>query len=961
MKLQLIILFCLSALVGQAQVVTSIPSFFNEASGEIKIIFDASQGNQGLKDFSGDVYAHTGLITNKSTSGSDWKYAPAWLNNAEKYKLRPLGNNKYEFTITPDIRTFYGVTNPTDTILKLAFVFRNSNGSREGKTESGGDIFVDLMLKDFDMRIISPRNGQFFDVGDSVVFSVITSSSNCIISLLRMLNGNFFEIARSSDTNEFKFVYHDLQNENYQFFVQVAVNYGEGYTNMPPVPLNINVRSATVFAPLPEGVIDGINIDKQNNSVILVLRVPIAKKSIYAIGDFNDWLPSTTFQLKRGTGKDSIFYWIELTDLDPDYLYRFQYLVDESLTITDPYTELVLDPWDDRWINYHSEIYPNMPKYPEGLTSGLVATFQINKPEFVWTAENYVRPNKHDLIIYELLIRDFMQHPNYDRLIDTLDYLQNLGVNAIGLLPNYEFDGNDSWGYNPNHMFAVDKAYGSAESFKRFVDECHKRGIAVIMDIVLNHQTGSSPLARLYWEGNNTAVNNPWFTRNVHDFNVFHKMNHQSEHTVYFARRVAEFWMKEFRIDGYRFDLSKGFTATNNDEFFGFLERRIVYWQNYSDYMWSIDPDFYVILEHLGRNNEETRLANHGMMLWGNLNWAYSQLAQGQASGSSLTWQNEDNRGAFATGANSRGWNYDNLIVYAESHDEERVSYRVKTWGRETSSYSTRHHIPHRMALAWTFLAPLPGPKMIWQFGELAYDYSIFYCYNPETGQGSQPPPGDDRCKTARKPLVWHYLDHFWRAHTYYVYGEMNKFRLYHPAFQNQKNFSYQTAGGNTNLLRWIIAESNIADSSMVIVGNFDVEQRTITIPNFPANGIWYNHFGGDSIILSENTITISLEPGYYKVFTKVRNEKMVSVQPLLKKEIPMIVYPNPAKDEVFVEFEDENWREIILHDLHGKVLRTLKTREKQMKIDVSILKSGLYIITVSDGVKISSQRIVVK
>jgi hypothetical protein len=210
-------------------------------------------------------------------------------------------------------------------------------------------------------------------------------------------------------------------------------------------------------------------------------------------------------------------------------------------------------------------------------------------------------------------------------------------------------------------------------------------------------------------------------------------------------------------------------------------------------------------------------------------------------------------------------------------------------------------------------------------------------------------------------PILWTYLQDFWRAHTYYVYSEMNKFRLHHPAFKNQKNFTYQTAGGSTNLLRWIIAESNIADSSMVIVGNFDVVPRTATISGFPANGVWYNHFGGDSIIISNNSITIELNPGVYKVFTKVINEDMVSIQPLWRDEIPMAVFPNPAQNEVFVKFETEDLREIMLHDLNGKILKNLKTRDSHVRFDVSNYPSGLYIISVSDGTKISSRRVVVK
>jgi hypothetical protein len=305
------------------------------------------------------------------------------------------------------------------------------------------------------------------------------------------------------------------------------------------------------------------------------------------------------------------------------------------------------------------------------------------------------------------------------------------------------------------------------------------------------------------------------------------------------------------------------------------------------------------------------------------------------------------------------------LIVYAESHDEERVSFKVRTWGNSSGDYNTKNRTAERKMLVACFWAPLPGPKMIWQFGEFAYDIPINYCYNPETGEGYLPDPNGpnhDRCRTGRKPLLWDYLDDYAKRILYYVYSEMNKFRLTHSAFQNQKSFTYQTANGiATNLTRYIIAESNIADSSMVILGNFDVVSRDITVSNIPANGIWYNYFGQDSVIVSNNSITTMLNPGQFMVLTKEWKDNTSIENRFSRSEIPMIVYPNPAQNEIFVNFETEESREIALHNINGGILQTLKTRSKQVKFDVSNYKAGLYFITVSDGTKISSQKIVVR
>ena len=79
------------------------------------------------------------------------------------------------------------------------------------------------------------------------------------------------------------------------------------------------------------------------------------------------------------------------------------------------------------------------------------------------------------------------------------NYIERLEINAIELMPTNEFEGNSSWGYNPNYYFAPDKYYGPRNNFKAFVDACHERGIAVIIDLVLNHAYGSCPFVQMYW------------------------------------------------------------------------------------------------------------------------------------------------------------------------------------------------------------------------------------------------------------------------------------------------------------------------------------------------------------------------------------------------------------------------------------------------------------------------------
>jgi len=125
-----------------------------------------------------------------------------------------------------------------------------------------------------------------------------------------------------------------------------------------------------------------------------------------------------------------------------------------------------------------------------------------------------------------LLVRDFVAAQNWQTVKDSVAYLKKLGVNAIEVMPFNEFEGNNSWGYNPDFYFAPDKAYGTETALKEFIDECHLQGIAVIMDMVMNHAFGSSPTVQMYWNSalNRPAANNPWHNGVAkHPFNVGYK------------------------------------------------------------------------------------------------------------------------------------------------------------------------------------------------------------------------------------------------------------------------------------------------------------------------------------------------------------------------------------------------------------------------------------------------------
>lgn len=254
--------------------------------------------------------------------------------------------------------------------------------------------------------------------------------------------------------------------------------------------------------------------------------------------------------------------------LEREKEYAFQYVVDGTIYIADPYADKVLDPWNDSYIP--STVYPDLKPYPTGKAEGIVSVLQTGQTPYQWQVTDFKKPDRNQLMVYEMHIRDFTSEHSFNAAKDKLPYLKQLGINAIELMPVNEFEGNSSWGYNPSFYFAVDKYYGTKNDMRAFVDECHRQGIAVIIDLVLNHSFGQSPFCLLYREADGTpSADNPWYNQKSNIPNAAlqwgYDFNHQSTYTRALVDSVAGFWMKEYKVDGFRYDFTKGFSNTSQD------------------------------------------------------------------------------------------------------------------------------------------------------------------------------------------------------------------------------------------------------------------------------------------------------------------------------------------------------------------------------------------------------------
>ena len=931
-----------------AQVVTFEPSFATQLDS-MTVILDATQGNGELEDFIGDVYLHTGVITNKSTSGSDWKYVPyGWETNDASMKATFIGDNKWEFKYKPSIREFFGITDASEDVEKVAIVYKGVSGGSivaEGKDEGNADIFIELTSGDASARFINPTE-------DWLMLDAETTTE-IEISGIGTVNGGTLELSLLLNGTELSSTADDTLNYTY------SIGAEDEDLNFELIAANGIVADTTSFfatirkgngasVDRPAGIKDGINYTGQS-TVTFSLFAP-GKEFVYLLGDFNNWRPSSEYLMNRSGRVDSLRFWLEIDGLTPGEEYAFQYLVDGEIRIADPYSELILDQYNDPYIP--ESVFPDLKSYPTDKTEHIVGVIFPGKEAYEWQAADYVRPAKDELVIYELLMRDFLATPSYATLIDTLDYLDRLGINAIELMPVNEFDGNLSWGYNPAFHMALDKYYGSPEEFKRFVDEAHKRGIAVILDVVLNHTFGQNPIARLWNEGDygNPTSDNPYLNVSpTHPFNVGYDLNHESPITRYYSKRVMQYWLEEYNVDGYRFDLSKGFTQTNNPDNVGawgsYDQSRVDIWIDYANHIRSVEEDAYIILEHFADNSEEKVLADNGIMLWGNMNHEYNEATMGYSS--NLT-------GVLAQ---SRGFNERNLVGYMESHDEQWLMYKNRMYGNSSGSYDITE-LPtalDRMELAGAFFFTLPGPKMMWQFGELGYGYgdSGEQCLDDGSGNtcSSSQAPG----RTDAKPIRWDYQNDSDRVDLYNTWSDIINLRMKTNAFTYPDDSYYALSGG----VKYIRLFSE--DTDVVVIGNFGVTSTTQTV-DFTQDGTWYDYFGESTISVSNGQSTMDLGPGEFRIFTTKNFRTSVSVEENGEGDQPaqfMLYqnYPNPFNPTTNLTFEIAEAGDVTLevYNMLGQKVAELVNGRKAagvhtVQFDASDLSSGIYITRLSSA-----------
>jgi len=886
-------------------------------------------------------------IQNSPTNG-EW-------NNSGSANMLTYNSTSDEYSITFIPTTFYDRPN----IGSIGFLIKALDGSGDKKSQ---DIVVEVGESSFSATRTLPTTSTLVIASGS---DLEIAASNTCGNADYVLKANGAVINSQSSTSTYSYTDTNITTTK---AYQLEITQG---SDIRILSITAVVNPGTTTESLPDNLVEGINYDDNDpTKATLVLDAPY-KDYVLVAGSFNNWQPSSSYAMKKAPSPSTMF-WLELTGLTPGAIETYQYwVVDETpianspalVKTADPFSTLVLSPFDDPYIPADS--YPNLPTYPEGQERE-VTVLQTNQAEYPWVVTNFTKPKKEDLIIYEVLLRDFDSNRNYQDLINRIDYFKNLNVNAIQLMPVMEFEGNESWGYNTSFHMALDKFYGTEDKLKEFVDLCHQNGIAVILDIALNHAFGRNPMNRMWmddpdgdgWGG--PSSESPYFNQfPTHSFNVGNDFNHQQERVQNYVKRVVKHWIEDFNIDGLRWDLTKGFTQNcgngTYDGDFGctqaYQQDRIDVLKEYADYSWSLDETHYVIFEHLGEAYEEKQWADYrvnetvskGIMTWGKMTSPYAQLSKGYGgSEANLT----------GVGHVSRNFNKKRLVGYAESHDEERVMYTTQAEGNQAVQNATllESALIRASSVAAT-LIPVPGPKMIWHFGPLGMNNSIFTCANGSTNFPDFDIDGEGDCKLDTKPQPqWteNWLGDDNRAQVYNDYARLNALKINEPVFEGDYSFSPIS---NNIVQRLYIWNDNLSASTLknvVVIANFSVADQSSITPDFPYTGTWYDlmdETGNTFINVTNTSDPIAIPAGQFKIYgNQPANTLSIDEESLSGFSI----YPNPTTTSFSIS---TNISDIKIYDLTGKLVKSFKGDfDSTDYFDISQLHTGMYIVKVGNN-----------
>jgi 1,4-alpha-glucan branching enzyme len=519
-------------------------------------------------------------------------------------------------------------------------------------------------------------------------------------------------------------------------------------------------------------------------------------------GSFSNWE-----EITMEKGDDGYFRtWVELEDGAHQYKYRIQsrswfFEPDQWVEITDPYATDI----------------DNLSQ------NGIVRIKDGEKivDTYVWKHDDQSLPADQELVIYETHVADFSggeadpyARGKYKHVVEKLDYLCELGINAIELMPIKEYPGDYSWGYNPRYFFATESSYGTTNELKHLIDECHARGIRVLIDGIYNHSEAESPLTQIdhdYWYHHSPRdPDNNWGP----EFNYEHYDENLDVKPAWkFIGDTVRFWVQEYHVDGIRYDAAR--QIANYD---------FMHWIVEEAKKTAGSKPFYNIAEHIPETTTITNLEGPMDGCWHD---SFRYVVTAHICGDTFDLEQLKD----VLDAKRQGFlGSTNVVNYLTNHDHDRLMTELGE--REIFDEEAFK----RSKLGAALLMTAMGVPLIWMGEEFAE-------YKPKSIEPDK--------------IDWTLLSHDLNGSLFDYYRGLIDLRKYNRALYTENiNFFYEDVESKIfAYVRW-----NDEGSRVVVIANFsDNFLADYTIPNFPENGNWHEWTGDYDVEANDNQITLDI------------------------------------------------------------------------------------------------------
>jgi len=450
---------------------------------------------------------------------------------------------------------------------------------------------------------------------------------------------------------------------------------------------------------------------------------------------------------------------------------------------------------------------------------------EVGRPPFAWKHADWISPPFEDLIIYEMHVGDFTPEGNFQGVLRQLDYLRDLGINALELMPIFEFKGDLAWGYDPAYFFTVEKRYGTADEFRTLIDEAYARGIAIILDFVLAHTAHRHPFNLLY-----PYEDSPWYGPGCGEPNQFGfpTLDHSKGPTRDFVRDVQTHWLREYHVDGFRYDYCAGI-GCRGEIGVSYLARSTR----------EVLPRAYLIGEYSPENSDDVNQCGLDGAWHVSSSYALKALlVEGECG--AYDWNDFARCLEVIDPLQQSYARASEAVNYLESHDERRGMRDVLD-----SGFDEQRARP-KSALGAALLFTMPGEPMLY--------------HGQEWGEATP------RLTNERNTLHWEETGDDGGKWLLNRYKQLAWLRRRHGALRGQ-GFSLDASyPDQTSLIyhRW-----DGTGDELVVAVNFSPAPQTLRVP-FPSQGRWSEVFDGETLDVDiQGDYVADIAPSSARVYVK--------------------------------------------------------------------------------------------